>query len=197
MLEKLQKDFCAKKVEVDNAEAKAVAESHMLMQEKTYLLKRKNEDLDDTKKEKEETQEAITKNSEDLIVVAATFLDDQEYLMELAKMCSDETKTWDARSKMRADELSALTSAIDILEGKVSEKTSGATVRFAQQAMRVKLAVTAAHWRGRYGEPGGSNRQRGSRWASWLGLLGQHVLAAVGMRARRKSRAAMELLPAR
>jgi len=145
MLEKLQKDFRAKKVEVDKAEAKAVAAFDMLMQEKTDLLKRKNRELDDTKKEKEETQEAIAKNSEDLTVVAATLLDDQEYLMELAKMCSDKAKTWDARSKMRADELSALTSAIDILEGKVSEKTSGATVRFAQQAMRVKLAVTVAH----------------------------------------------------
>merc|ERR550534_2623839 len=87
MLEKLQKDFRAKKVEVDKAEAKAVAKFDMLMQEKTDMLKRKNKELDDTKKEKEETQEAIAKNSEDLTVVAATLLDDQEYLMELAKMC--------------------------------------------------------------------------------------------------------------
>jgi len=145
MLEKLQKDFRAKKVEVDKAEAKAVAEFDMLMQEKTDELKRKNKELDDTKKEKEETQAEIAKNSEDLTVVAATLLDDQEYLMELSKMCSDKAKTWDARSKMRADELSALTSAIDILEGKVSEKTSGATLRFAQQTMRVNLAVKVAH----------------------------------------------------
>jgi len=145
MLEKLQKDFRAKKVEVDKAEAKAVAEFDMLMQEKTDELKRKNRELDDTKKEKEETQSEIAQNSEDLSVVAATLLDDQEYLMELSKMCGDKAKTWDARSKIRADELSALTAAIDILEGKVSEKTSGATVRFAQQAMRVKLAVTVAH----------------------------------------------------
>jgi len=145
MLEKLQKDFRAKKVEVDKAEAKAVAEFDLFMQEKTDELKRKNKELDDTKKEKDETQAEIAKNSEDLTVVAATLLDDKEYLMELSKMCSDKAKTWDARSKMRADELSALTAAIGILEGKVSEKTSGATVRFAQQAMRVKLAVTVAH----------------------------------------------------
>jgi len=145
MLEKLQKDFRAKKVEVDKAEAKAVSEFDIFMQEKTDELKRKNKELDDAKKEKEETQSEIAKNSEDLTVVAATLLDDQEYLMELSKMCSDKAKTWDARSKMRADELSALTAAIGILEGKVSDKTSGATVRFAQQAMRVKLAVTVAH----------------------------------------------------
>jgi len=132
-------------VEVDKAEAKAVSEFDIFMQEKTDELKRKNKELDDAKKEKEETQSEIAKNSEDLTVVAATLLDDQEYLMELSKMCSDKAKTWDARSKMRADELSALTAAIGILEGKVSDKTSGATVRFAQQAMRVKLAVTVAH----------------------------------------------------
>jgi len=52
MLEKLQKDFRAKKVEVDKAEAKAVAEFDMLMQEKTDELKQKNKELDDAKKKK-------------------------------------------------------------------------------------------------------------------------------------------------
>merc|ERR1712113_1254750 len=52
MLEKLQKDFRAKKAEVDKAEAKAVSEFDIFMQEKTDELKRKNKELDDAKKEK-------------------------------------------------------------------------------------------------------------------------------------------------
>lgn len=143
-LEKLLKDFRAKKVEVDEAEAKAAAEFNMLIQEKKNFIEAKDRELKTTQKEKSEAQEAIAKDSQDLTTVAATLLDDQEYLMELSKMCGDKAKTWDARSKTRQDELSALTAALGVLEGAVSEKTSGKTVRFAQETMRLHIAQATA-----------------------------------------------------
>merc|ERR1719181_2189030 len=86
----------------------------------------------------------IAANSEQLTTTAATLLDDQQYLMELSQMCSDKSKTWDQRSQVRADELSALTSAIIIIEGEVSDKTTAAAVRFAQQGVTVRLAMNLA-----------------------------------------------------
>merc|ERR1719258_8246 len=59
---------------------------------------------------------AIESNSEELTTVAATLLDDQQYLKELTEICSAKAKTWDQRSKCRQDELSALTAATAIIK---------------------------------------------------------------------------------
>merc|ERR1719492_427923 len=144
MLEKLQKDFRKKKLTVDKAELVANHKHDMYMQEKTDMLRQKEKELGDAQEAKAIKQEEIADNSQQLTVVAATILDDQEYYMELSKMCGDKAKTWDVRSKTRADELSALTAALDILKTSVSEKTSGATVRFAQQAVRLHVAEAVA-----------------------------------------------------
>jgi hypothetical protein len=77
-------------------------------------------------------------------VTAATLLDDQKYLMELSQMCSDKAKTWDQRTKVRQDELSALTEATGIIKTTVSEKTQSSTIRFAQTHATVKLAQAVA-----------------------------------------------------
>merc|ERR1719393_959122 len=143
-LEKLLKEFGNEKAEVDAAEVKSVAEHDAFMQEKTDFVKRKNAELEDTKKAKSETQEEIGATSAALTTVAAVLLDDQEYLKELAAMCELKAKTWDQRTQCRQDELSALTAAISIIKGAVSEKTTAATIRFAQQGVSVRLAAVVA-----------------------------------------------------
>eukprot|EP00929_Paragymnodinium_shiwhaense_P045195 TRINITY_DN2311_c0_g2_i1.p1 TRINITY_DN2311_c0_g2~~TRINITY_DN2311_c0_g2_i1.p1 ORF type:complete len:428 (-),score=180.80 TRINITY_DN2311_c0_g2_i1:121-1404(-) len=60
--------------------------------------------------------------------------------MELSQMCSNKAKTWDQRTKVRQDELSAITSAMAIIKTSVSEKTQSSTIRFAQEGVRVRLA---------------------------------------------------------
>merc|ERR1719171_3498368 len=143
-LEKLLKEFGNEKAEVDAAEVKSVAEHDAFMQEKTDFVKRKNAELEDTKKAKSETQEEIASTSAALTTVAAVLLDDQEYLKELSAMCELKAKTWDQRTQCRQDELSALTAAISIIKGAVSEKTTAATIRFAQQGVSVRLAAAVA-----------------------------------------------------
>merc|ERR1719436_250583 len=64
--------------------------------------------------------------------------------MELAKMCSDKAKTWDQRSKVRQDELSALTAAIGIIKDGVKEKTSAATMRLVQRGVSARMAEVTA-----------------------------------------------------
>jgi len=52
--------------------------------------------------------------------------------------------TWDQRSALRAEELQALTAVIGILEGAVSDRMSGATVRFNQFAVTLRRAEGVA-----------------------------------------------------
>jgi len=143
-LEKLQKDFNIEKQTVDAAEVKSVSAFDRFIQDKTDFLKRKTAELDDAKKQKAETQEEIASTNQQLTVVAAILLDDQQYLTELSSMCTLKAKTWDQRTQVRQDELSALTAAIGIIKSAVSEKTTAATIRFAQQGVSVRLADAMA-----------------------------------------------------
>merc|ERR550514_997997 len=88
--------------------------------------------------------DAISMANQQLSTVAATLLDDQEYLKKLSEMCSDKAKTWDQRTKVREAELYTLTQAIGIIKGAVTEKTTAATIRFAQQGMSLRLARAVA-----------------------------------------------------
>jgi len=93
---------------------------------------------------KAETQEEIASTNQPLTVVSATLLDDQQYLAELSSMCTLKAKTWDQHTQVRQDEFSALTVAIGIIKSAVSEKTTAATIRFAQQGVSVRLAEEIA-----------------------------------------------------
>merc|ERR1719409_1944474 len=112
----------------------------MFVQEKTDFLKRKNSELDEAKKTKEQKISELESDNEELTTVVATILDDQTYLKGLTEICSAKAKTWDPRSKMRQDELSALTAATAIIKEKTAKSTSKATVRFAQLGVSASLS---------------------------------------------------------
>jgi len=113
----------------------------LVMQALTDEKKKAEKLLGDATKIKAEDMEKIAKAQAELTAVSATMTDDQAYLTELTATCNEQSKVWDQRSKMRQDELTALTSALTIVKGKVSDKTSAKTVRLAQQASNV--AATA------------------------------------------------------
>jgi len=144
-LEGLKKDFRSTKNDVDADEVQSVAEFEALKQEKLDYIKAKNLELDESRASKEKTSANIAMATDEITTVAADLLDNQQYLKELAELCEARAKTWDQRSKVRADELSALTSATTIIKGSVSENTSANAVRFAQQGVRVKMASENAH----------------------------------------------------
>jgi len=144
-LEKLLGQFRDEKTSVDAAEVKAVQAHTLFMQIQTDLLKKLNHELAGAKKDKAKTIASIETNSEQLSTVSATLLDDQQYLMELAKMCHEKAVTWDQRSKLRQSELAMLTEVIIIIKSSVTEKTSAATIRFAQQHTSLRLARAVAN----------------------------------------------------
>merc|ERR1719375_2330718 len=143
-LEKLKEDFSATKVEVDETEVKAQQKFDMFKQDKVDFIKAKNVELETAKKNRDDVIAQIEEASEELSTVSAQLLADQEYMMELSKMCHEQAVTWDQRTQMRADELSALTSAINIVGGKVAEKTTAATVRLMQRKADISAARIVA-----------------------------------------------------
>jgi len=143
-LESLLKDFRTQKVELDKEEMSSRHDAETEVQEQTSIAKEKNRLLERAKQHKEQTAADIAMNSQKRTTVAATLLDDQKYLSELATMCQDKAKTWDQRSKVRADELSAIVSATAIIKDTVGEKTAASTIRLAQQGVAVRLAESVA-----------------------------------------------------
>merc|ERR1719468_446559 len=144
-LEKLLNQFRDEKNDVDAEEVKAEQEHTLFMQMKTALVKKLNHELLETKKEKAKTIASIETDSEELTSVAATLLDEQEYLKELSQMCHEKALTWDQRSKLRQSELAMLTEVIGIIKTSVTGNTSAATVRFAQQHTSLRLASSIAN----------------------------------------------------
>merc|ERR1719420_1428455 len=114
------------------------------MDELTKEKEDAEKDLEDAKKEKGEVVADIATKSGDLTGISATLLDDQQYMMELAKTCGDMKETWDQRSKARSLELGAIAEAIKIIKGTVSEKTTEKTVRFSQQRVSIGKALAVA-----------------------------------------------------
>merc|ERR1719460_252745 len=143
-LEKLKEDFTSTKIDVDEAEVKAQQKFDMFKQDKVDFIKAKNVELETAKKNRDDVIAQIEAASEELSTVSAQLLADQEYMMELSKMCHEQAITWDQRTKMRADELSALTSAINIVGGEVSDKTTAATVRLMQKKADISAARIVA-----------------------------------------------------
>jgi hypothetical protein len=139
-LESLMNDFRLEKSELDAEEVRSVDSFKGALQSETDMLKRQNVELDDERKLKSQKHEDIASTSEQLTTVAATLMDDKEYLQQLSKMCSDKAKTWDQRSKIRLDELSALSSATAIIKQGVKGNTTAATVRFVQSGVSVRMA---------------------------------------------------------
>jgi outer membrane murein-binding lipoprotein Lpp/FtsZ-binding cell division protein ZapB len=143
-LEGLMADFRAEKNELDAEEVRSVTAFKGAMQTETDTLKRKNIELDDERRTKSQKHEEIAAVSEQLTTVAATLMDDKAYLQQLSKMCSDKAKTWDQRSRIRQDELFALSSATAIVKQAISGNTSAATLRLAQSGMSVRMAQEVA-----------------------------------------------------
>merc|ERR1719478_545086 len=93
--------------------------------------------MEDAKKEREQTIEDIGTASQELTTVSADLLDNMD---ELNTICSDKAKTWDQRTQLRANELTAITQATGIVKSTVVEKTQAGTVRLAQTGTVLHLA---------------------------------------------------------
>jgi len=143
-LEKLLNDFRKEKQDVDADEVKRVQSHDMFIQDRTDFVKAQTLAMDQAKETRDQKIEDIGTASQELTTVSAQLLDDMEYLDELNTACSEKAKTWDQRTKLRANELTAITQATGIVKATVVEKTASATIRFAQTGTVLHLADAVA-----------------------------------------------------
>jgi hypothetical protein len=139
-LEKLLGDFRKTKADVDADETERVSNYDLFMQDRTDFVKAQTLAMEQAKATREQKIEDIGTASQELTTVSAQLLDDMQYLDELNQICSDKAKTWDQRTSLRANELTAITQATGIVKSTVLEKTQSSTIRFAQTGTLIHLA---------------------------------------------------------
>merc|ERR1719487_1294378 len=134
-LEGLLGTFRDRKTTLESDNETADSDYNLAMQAKLDQLTQAQQSLENKQKEKTETSEDIATSQADLTETTAMLNDDRVYLKDLTEKCETKAKLWDQRSQMRADELSALTQALSVLETTVAEKAeaSGEGGRSLQQ----------------------------------------------------------------
>merc|ERR1719428_1984791 len=123
-------------------EDKEKNELTMLMEEVTFNRKKQEDIIAEAQSQLAGATKEVATQSNELTQTSATLTDDQTFLKEMTKNCNSKAKAWDQRSKMRSEELTALTTALFIVKGKVAEKVSpGKTVRL----LSLKKATKKEH----------------------------------------------------
>merc|ERR1719161_152970 len=118
-LSDLEKDFKAKKAEVDQIEGQNKKDYNEVMKSKTEEKKTAEGDKDTASADKDTADEEIAKATDSMVEEESKLKDDQLYLKDLTAQCELKAREWDQRSKMRAEEVTALTAALKIITGKV------------------------------------------------------------------------------
>lgn len=136
--------FRAKKDEIDKAEVAAAAAQKMKDQAAIAYVKENERQVANTEKKSDDATADVEATMQRLTTVQAALTDDKAYVNKLNTMCRDKAKTWDQRNKARAAEITTLVQATDIIKGAVTEKTSAATIRFAQTGVTVSYAQSVA-----------------------------------------------------
>jgi len=121
ILDKLLVDFEAQKKERDTEWEKASTSCDEIKKSITDQMEA-NDNAIKTLKEKIETlKKEIAEARENLLTAESTLKDDELYMQDLTKTCETRAKDWDQRAQMRADEIKALTQALDILKNDVKD----------------------------------------------------------------------------
>merc|ERR1719267_295426 len=120
-LQDLEKEFKAKKAEVDQIEGQNKKDFNEVMKSKTNEKKTAEGDKKTAEGEKDTADENIAKATDDMVKEEALLKDDELYLKDLTSKCELKAREWDQRSQMRAEEVTALTAALKIIKGRVTD----------------------------------------------------------------------------
>merc|ERR1719316_2387250 len=132
MVEDLVNDFKDTKEGVETDEEEAVSVHNTLVEDKTKEMNDANDSMQDKKGRSGQKTSKVGTASADLTATQAVLTDDMQYIKDLTAKCELKSAEWDQRSQMRQDELTAISTAITIVSGKVKEKTTEKTVRLMQ-----------------------------------------------------------------
>jgi hypothetical protein len=120
-LEKLLEEFTEQKTDTQAEWDKAKEVCNEMIKSVTDALDENDVAMKTLKEDIEKLKTSIADGRESLSQTESVLLDDQTYLKDVTKRCEARAKDWDQRSTLRSGELEALTQALDVLKGKVSE----------------------------------------------------------------------------
>jgi len=123
-LQDLEKEFKAKKAEVDQIEGQNKKDFNEVMKSKTNEKKTAEGDKKTAEGDKDTADENIAKATEDMVKEEALLKDDELYLKDLTSKCELKAREWDQRSQMRSEEVTALTAALKIIKEGVSANSA-------------------------------------------------------------------------
>merc|ERR1719194_307098 len=123
-LQDLDKEFKAKKAEVDQIEGQNKKDFNEVMKSKTNEKKTAEDDKKTAEGEKDTADENIAKATDDMVKEEALLKDDELYLKDLTSKCELKAREWDQRSQMRSEEVTALTAALKIIKEGVKDNSA-------------------------------------------------------------------------
>jgi len=123
-LESFLTDFKGKLSELKIEDTKKSADHDFVMQTKGAEKYALEKDLKRAKKLHSQKMKESAEASADLTWAQSTLTDDQAYLKELTTRCNAKAQEWDARSGLRKDELTAITSALTIIKTRVAKPSA-------------------------------------------------------------------------
>ena len=110
------------------------------------LIEENSDAMDTLKEDIDGLEKTISDNKGDLVAASSTLEDDSQYLKELTQKCETSAKDWDHRSGMRAQELEALSGALEVLtkDGGVQDMDEEVNKRALIQKKAVSLLQESA-----------------------------------------------------
>jgi len=119
-LTQLETEFSGKKTELDTEWAKTKENCEVSLEDFGTRIEANSKSIGELDGTVEGLKTSISEAREQLVLAEGTLKDDKLYLKDLTERCEKRAVDWDQRSKMRGDELTALTEVLGILEGNVS-----------------------------------------------------------------------------
>jgi len=115
-IEELQTEFKAQRDTLHEQDVAAKQAFHTAVQDQEALVEENQKAMTDHKTAKAEQTSLIATSTQDLTTIAATLLDDQKYLQDISGKCNEKATLWDQRTQLRANEISALSSALEAVK---------------------------------------------------------------------------------
>merc|ERR1719199_1187903 len=115
MLEKLNDDFSTKKRDLEKEELGAQQAFEQIYQQLSDDIENAEFEINKKTKHRAETQEKKAEQEGDLAQTTADRDEDQKYLDETTALCTQKTTDFESRNQLRADEITAISKAIEII----------------------------------------------------------------------------------
>merc|ERR1719311_1175408 len=119
VLQNTLKTFKVNKNDVDAEEAEKKHTFDMAQGARKNQIKALEETLAETEKESADKEEQNNIAKEELAKTTADEKADDTFMKDLTEQCEEKAKAWDARSKTRSNELTAIAEATKTLKGEV------------------------------------------------------------------------------